>query len=79
MNLFTVPYDFIDYTNVTDSRSIGVCLPFELLDVVIFGGDRVFTEGYEQLDDPSSVTLRQLLYSLSSSRSSEDLKQLASA
>jgi len=36
-------------------------LPFELLDVVIFGGDRVFTEDYEQLDDPSSVTLRQLL------------------
>ena len=61
MNLFIVPYNFIDYTNITDSRSIGVCLPFELLDVVIFGGDRVFTEDYEQLDDPSSVTLRQLL------------------
>jgi len=60
VNLFAVPDDFIDYTSVTDSRSIGVCVSFELLDVVIFGGDRVFAEDYEQLDDPSSVTLRQL-------------------
>ena len=58
MNLFTVPTNFIDYTYIPDSCSIGVCVSFELLDVVIFGGDRVFAEDYEQLDDPSSVTLR---------------------
>jgi len=45
VDYFVVPEDFIDYTNIADSCSIGVCVSFELFDVVIFGGDRVFAEG----------------------------------
>ena len=44
VNHFAFPEDFIDHTGVADSCSIGVCESFELLNVVVFGWDRVFSE-----------------------------------
>jgi len=42
MDSFKVPQDFVDYSNVADSCSIGVCVSFELFDVLVFGWNWVF-------------------------------------
>jgi len=44
MNLFEVPKNFIDYSNVANSCSIGICISFELFDVIVFGWNRVFAK-----------------------------------
>lgn len=61
VNPFEVPQNFIDYSNVADPRPVNVGIPTELLDVVVFGWNGVFTKNQEQLSDPSSIMFGQLL------------------
>ena len=57
INLFEVPKDFVDYSDVSDSCSVGVCMSFEFCDVVVLGWNRVFAEDQEQFDNSFFVVL----------------------
>ena len=76
MDSFQVPYDFVDYSHIADSRSISVCMPFQLLYVVVFGWNRVFTENHEKFNNSAFMVFRKFFYSLSGFLRGYDLKQV---
>jgi len=50
MDCFEVPCDFVDYSDVADSCSVGVGVSFEFFDVILVCWNWVFAKNQEQFD-----------------------------
>lgn len=75
VNTSLIPHDFVDYSQVADSCSIYVPIPFKLLYVLVFNWNRVFTKKLEKFNNSASILFRQFFGSLSGFLRQYNLKQ----